>query len=113
MNQYEVNTDQTGDKADVKVEESSHYGLMVGIGTNDPGNIYLLYSHQASELKSGGLFTPDFLTSLDLDYIHLGGTLYFPVAISSPMSPPARGSPACCLAVGRAKRVSPWGLVAG
>ena len=29
---------------------------------NDPGNIYLLYSHQASELKSGGLFTPDRLT---------------------------------------------------
>lgn len=78
VNQIDVNADQTDDKKNVKVEESSHYGLMLGIGTNDPGNIYLLYSHQASELKSGGLFTPDRLTSLDLDYIHLGGTLYFP-----------------------------------
>ncbi|MGL5048243.1 MAG: outer membrane beta-barrel protein [Shewanella sp.] len=78
VNRYEVNTDQTANKADVKVEETSHYGLMLGIGTNDPGNIYLLYSHQTSELRSGGVLTPDFLTSLDLDYIHLGGTLYFP-----------------------------------
>lgn len=78
VNQIDVNKDQTGDKRSIRIEESSHYGLMLGIGTNDPGNIYLLYSRQASELKSGGLFSPDYLTSLDLDYIHLGGTLYFP-----------------------------------
>ena len=32
VNQVEVNADETGDKKNVKVEESSHYGLMLGIG---------------------------------------------------------------------------------
>ena len=75
VSQVEVNTAQTSGNESVKIEESSHYGLMLGVNTKDPGNIYLLYSRQASELKSNGMFT---LTSLDLDYIHLGGTLYFP-----------------------------------
>lgn len=78
INQLDDNNQETDNTQEIGVEESSHYGFMLGIGTNDPGNIYLLYSRQSSELRSGGLFTPDFLTSLDLDYIHLGGTLYFP-----------------------------------
>ena len=78
VSQIKVNTAQTSGNESVKIEESSHYGLMLGVNTKDPGNIYLLYSRQASELKSNGMFTPNTLTSLDLDYIHLGGTLYFP-----------------------------------
>lgn len=78
INQLDDNNQETDNTQEIGVEESSHYGFILGINTNDPGNMYLLYSRQSSELKSGGLFTPDFLTSLDLDYIHLGGTLYFP-----------------------------------
>ncbi|MGI1986750.1 outer membrane beta-barrel protein [Shewanella glacialipiscicola] len=78
VSQIKVNTAQTSGNESVKIEESSHYGLMLGVNTKDPGNIYLLYSRQASELKSNVMFTPNLLTPLDVDYIHLGGTLYFP-----------------------------------
>ena len=60
------------------VSESLHYGVMLGLTTNDPGDIYLLYSHQATELRSGGNFSPTPITDLNLDYVHLGGSLYFP-----------------------------------
>lgn len=76
--QFDVNQTTMGTKANVNIEESSHYGIMLAITTNDPGNMYLLYSHQASELRSGGLFSPDLITALNVDYLHLGGTLYFP-----------------------------------
>ncbi|MFB2779487.1 outer membrane beta-barrel protein [Shewanella mangrovisoli] len=78
INELDANKAETDNKQSVGIEEASHYGIMLGIGTNDPGNIYLLYSRQSSELKSGGLFTPDLVASLDVDYIHLGGTLFFP-----------------------------------
>lgn len=78
INQVDAENAETVNKQSVGIEEASHLGLMLGIGTNDPGNIYLLYSRQSSELKSGGLFTPDLVASLDVDYIHLGGTLFFP-----------------------------------
>lgn len=78
INKLDAANVETDNKQSVGIEEASHYGLMLGIGTNDPGNIYLLYSRQSSELKSGGLFTPDLVAALDVDYIHLGGTLFFP-----------------------------------
>lgn len=78
INQLDSNNQETGKTLKIGIEESNHYGFMLGINTSDPGNMYLLYSRQSSEMNSGGLFTPDFLTSLDVDYIHLGGTLYFP-----------------------------------
>lgn len=78
INQLSVENAQSVNKQSVGIEEASHLGLMLGIGTHDPGNIYLLYSRQSSELKSAGLFTPDLVASLDVDYIHLGGSLLFP-----------------------------------
>ncbi|QSX30697.1 porin family protein [Shewanella cyperi] len=64
---------------DIQAEESSHYGIMLGVLTRHPGNIYLLYSNQNTQLKSGGDFSNQRITSLQLDYAHLGGSLYFPV----------------------------------
>ncbi|MCL1145078.1 outer membrane protein [Shewanella sp. 10N.261.52.F9] len=61
-----------------KIGESENYGLMVGLSTKDPGNVYLLYSHQATDLRGGDNFSPNVLTSMDVDYFHVGGTLYFP-----------------------------------
>lgn len=62
----------------VKIAESDHYGIMVGVKTKDPGDVYLLYSHQATDLNLGGNFSPNILTQLDVDYLHVGGSLYFP-----------------------------------
>nr|WP_258405130.1 porin family protein [Shewanella psychrotolerans] len=62
----------------VKIAESEHYGMMIGVKTKEPGDIYLLYSHQVTDLSFGGSFSPDFLTQLDVDYLHVGGSLYFP-----------------------------------
>ncbi|QYJ85438.1 porin family protein [Shewanella mesophila] len=62
----------------LKIAESGHYGIMMGVKTKDPGDIYLLYSHQATDLRLGGNFSPDLLTQLDVDYLHVGGSLYFP-----------------------------------
>ncbi|GGI88633.1 outer membrane protein [Shewanella hanedai] len=68
------------EEGELNVSESAHYGVMLGFTTNDPGDIYLIYSHQATELRSGGNFSPTPITDLDLDldYLHLGGSLYFP-----------------------------------
>ncbi|MGL5392473.1 MAG: outer membrane beta-barrel protein [Shewanella sp.] len=63
---------------EVSIDESGHYGLMLGFTTAEPGNIYLLFSRQSSDLTSGGMFSPELITPLTVDYIHLGGTLYFP-----------------------------------
>ncbi len=78
INQLDASQVETGEQQSVGVEDSEHYGLLLGIGTIDPGNIYLLFSRQSSELKSGGLYNPDLITDLTVDYIHIGGTLYFP-----------------------------------
>ncbi|GIU27670.1 outer membrane protein [Shewanella colwelliana] len=62
----------------VKIGESGHYGLIMGMKTKDPGDIYLLYSHQSTDMRAGGSFTPDTLADLNVDYLHVGGSLYFP-----------------------------------
>jgi opacity protein-like surface antigen len=62
----------------VSAEESSHYGIMLGTTTRHPGNMYVLYSSQSTDLKAGGAFSNQRVTSLKLDYAHVGGSLYFP-----------------------------------
>lgn len=66
------------EEGELKVSESAHYGVMLGFTTNDPGDIYLIYSHQSTELRTSSNFSPTPITDLDLDYLHLGGSLYFP-----------------------------------
>jgi len=69
---------QTSHSDKVSIDESGHYGLMLGLTTADPGNIYLSFSRQSTDLASAGMFSPRLITPLVVDYIHLGGTLYFP-----------------------------------
>ena len=66
----EVNTD-------INISETEHYGIMLGMKTNDPGSVYILYDTQNTDLRDGSL-SADIITSLNVDYWHLGGTLYFP-----------------------------------
>lgn len=60
------------------ISEDANYGLMLGLTTRDPGDVYLLYSHQSATLNSGGVFAGERVADLAVDYLHLGGTLYFP-----------------------------------
>lgn len=62
----------------VSADESSHYGIIFGTTTNHPGNMYVLYSSQRTDLLAGGAFSNERVTSLDIDYAHVGGSLYFP-----------------------------------
>lgn len=62
---------------DLEMNEGGNAGLMLGITTNDPGNIYLLVSHHNTDLRQG-LLSSEVLTDLEVNYFHLGGTLYFP-----------------------------------
>ena len=66
------------EEGELKVSESAHYGVMLGFTTHDPGDIYLIYSHQSTDLRTSSNFSPTPITDLDLDYLHLGGSLYFP-----------------------------------
>ena len=52
---------------------------MLGFTTKDPGNVYLLYSHQSTDLRASGNFSPNIISKMDVDYFHVGGSLYFPV----------------------------------
>ncbi|UJF22998.1 outer membrane protein [Shewanella sp. OMA3-2] len=71
-----VNDAQTN-FTELNITESSNVGLMLGITTQDPGNMYFLYSRQETDLRQGSL-SSDKLTELEVNYVHLGGTLYFP-----------------------------------
>ncbi|GAA0785054.1 MULTISPECIES: outer membrane beta-barrel protein [Pseudomonadati] len=62
---------------DLDMSEGGSSGLIVGMTTNDPGNMYFLFSRHNTDLRQGGL-SSDILTELEVNYFHLGGTLYFP-----------------------------------
>ncbi|MBY5993014.1 outer membrane protein [Ferrimonas balearica] len=75
-------TDEDGntsreDVGKLKFDDNAHYGLMIGVETPDPGNIYLFYSKQESEFKEGS-FAPTSGIKVDMEYYHVGGSLYFP-----------------------------------
>ncbi|WP_434926920.1 outer membrane beta-barrel protein [Shewanella sp. HL-SH8] len=71
-----VNDAQTN-LSELNITESGNIGIMLGVTTNDPGNMYFLYSRQDTDLRQGSL-SSDKLTELEVNYFHLGGTLYFP-----------------------------------
>ncbi|ABV35582.1 conserved hypothetical protein [Shewanella sediminis HAW-EB3] len=75
---FSITDEKTDELGSLKISESNHYGFMAGVTTKDPGDIYFLYSHQGTELRSGGSFSPNVITDLNVDYFHLGGSLYFP-----------------------------------
>ncbi|WP_254304003.1 outer membrane beta-barrel protein [Shewanella sp. VB17] len=66
------------ESGNLTLSESEHYGLMMGFTTLDPGDIYLMYSHQSPILQANGSVSTAPIIDLDLDYLHIGGTLYFP-----------------------------------
>jgi len=66
------------EKSSLKFAESNNWGVMAGVTTADPGSIYLLYSHQPSQLKVTSNLNQGVITDLDVDYLHIGGALYFP-----------------------------------
>ncbi|MCL1058520.1 porin family protein [Shewanella gelidimarina] len=76
---FDIYSTQSEDNGTVKVSEAENYGVMLGFTTKDPGNVYLLYSHQSTDLRASGTFSPDVITKMDVDYFHVGGTLYFPM----------------------------------
>ncbi|MCF1429135.1 MAG: porin family protein [Shewanella sp.] len=73
-----VSQDSNDQKDYFSISEDANYGVMMGVTTRDPGDVYLLYSHQSATLGSGGLFADKTIAGLAVDYLHLGGTLYFP-----------------------------------
>ncbi|MCL1049112.1 porin family protein [Shewanella abyssi] len=76
---FDIYSTQGEDSGTLKVSESENYGVMLGFTTKDPGNVYLLYSHQSTDLRASGNFSPDVITKMDVDYFHIGGSLYFPM----------------------------------
>ncbi|WP_299801818.1 outer membrane beta-barrel protein [uncultured Shewanella sp.] len=82
--EFDISSTDSEDKGKVKVAESQNYGVMLGFTTKDPGNVYLLYSHQSTDLKTGDNFSPSVITSMDVDYFHVGGSLYFPMQSVKP-----------------------------
>ncbi|QFU21546.1 porin family protein [Shewanella eurypsychrophilus] len=76
--EFDVTQTETDEQGKVKIAESEHYGVMFGVTTKDPGNIYFLYSSQSTDLRAGGNFSADSITDLTVDYFHVGGSLFFP-----------------------------------
>lgn len=70
--------DNDVEQSRINMAESSHWGFMAGVSTDDPGSIYLLYSHQSTELNVTSDVSQDIRTSLAIDYLHIAGALYFP-----------------------------------
>ena len=56
------------------IHNSEAYGIVLGINMSPETQVELLYSHQPTELRPKGLFSPTSLTDLDIDYYHFGGT---------------------------------------
>ncbi len=75
--EFDISNPSTDESGKLKISESEHYGVMIGTTTKDPGNIYFLYSTQATDLRDGA-FSDEIFNELDVDYFHVGGSLYFP-----------------------------------
>ena len=56
------------------INDSESYGVVLGINTSPETQIEFMYSHQPTEIKPTGTFSPTSLTDLDMDYYHLGGS---------------------------------------
>ncbi len=50
-------------------------GAQLNLDLSDITQLEFYYSHQETELESGGLFPSDPFFDLDVDYYHIGGTL--------------------------------------
>jgi len=56
------------------INESETYGVVLGVNTSPETQFEIMYSHQSTDIRPKGLFSPTSLTKLDIDYYHLGGS---------------------------------------
>ena len=62
---------------DLEINDSESYGIVLGMNMTSETQVEFMYSHQTSELKPKGLFSPASLTGLDIDHFHIGGSYIF------------------------------------
>ncbi|MBR9726414.1 outer membrane protein [Shewanella intestini] len=68
--------DQNDTSSTLSIKESDHLGVMLGVTTKDPGNIYVMYSQQSTQIGTHwGSSNP--ISDVDIHYYHVGGTLFF------------------------------------
>ncbi|TKB49807.1 porin family protein [Ferrimonas sediminicola] len=73
----ELSRSDTGDEFDLGIDEKAHGGIMLGASVDDTGTLYLLYSHQSTRFSQSPPDQPGDDT-LAVDYLHLGGSRYYP-----------------------------------
>jgi len=61
----------------LKIADGSSMGFRIAYDYGYNSQIEFLYSHQETELTGGDLFPRDALFSLDVDYYHIGGSLFW------------------------------------
>ena len=65
-------TDET-----IEISDESTVGFRLAYDYGYSSQIEFLYSHQETELTGGDLFPRDALIGLDVDYYHIGGSLFW------------------------------------
>lgn len=63
-------------KKKVRISDASSYGLRVAFGDQEFSQFEFYYSHQETKLSDGGPFPQDTLFDLDVDYFHIGGSIF-------------------------------------
>ncbi|MHC4647216.1 MAG: hypothetical protein ACYTBJ_17125 [Planctomycetota bacterium] len=73
---YQVGGEFEDEQTETKLElsDASNWGFLVDYDYTKYSQIEFYYSHQETELSSGGLITGDQLFDVDVDYYHIGGT---------------------------------------
>ena len=71
----EFEDEETGEK--IKIEDESTLGFRLAYDYEVNSQIEFLYSHQETELSTGHLFPTETLYDLDVDYYHIGGSLFW------------------------------------
>jgi hypothetical protein len=64
-------------ETDLEISDAATAGFLVNYDYSKSSQIEFYYSHQETELSSGGLTVDDDLFDLDVDYFHIGGTMKF------------------------------------
>lgn len=79
----ELSRSDNDDEFDLGIDEAGHGGIMLGTQVDDTGTLFLLYSHQSTRFSQlvPGQGTDD---QLEVDYLHLGGSRYYPLNGFSP-----------------------------
>ena len=63
---------------DYDIAEGSAAGALLDFRLSEITQLEFYFSHQETELKSGGRFPTDTLFDMDVEYYHIGGTVLIP-----------------------------------